>query len=180
MNVFGSTLHTLSISRGTYDIVTIIAMLNASGALFEIVYSGENAFRIYNQFMILLWHNLFIPWIKWFIYRGVCGEHEWDQGTMETSKTKRYHSNDHQWIQGKHILHRSFRFLFQTTQMDTGSIEKTKEYRILQESWIQICPCIHWWIFKIPDDSETEKQECYRSHSCDEGYHSDIWWIIKA
>ena len=23
--------------------------------------------------------------------------------------------------------------------------------------------------------SETEKQECYRSHSCDEGHHSDIW-----
>ena len=28
-------------------------MLNASDALFEIVYSGENAFRVYNQFVIL-------------------------------------------------------------------------------------------------------------------------------
>ena len=53
MSVFGSSLHTLSISRGTYDIETIIAMLNASDALFEIVYSGENAFRVYNQFVIL-------------------------------------------------------------------------------------------------------------------------------
>ena len=52
MSVFGSSLHTLSILRGTYDIETIIAMLNASDALFEVVYSGENAFRVYNQFVI--------------------------------------------------------------------------------------------------------------------------------
>ena len=38
----------ISIPRGTYDIKTIITMLNASDALFEIVYSGENAFRVYN------------------------------------------------------------------------------------------------------------------------------------
>ena len=43
----------ISISRGTYDIETIIAMLNASDSLFEVVYSGENAFRVYNQFVIL-------------------------------------------------------------------------------------------------------------------------------
>ena len=43
----------ISIPRGTYDIETIIAMLNASDALFEIVYSGENAFRLYNQFVIV-------------------------------------------------------------------------------------------------------------------------------
>ena len=53
MSVFGSSLHTLSILRGTYDIETIIAMLNASDALFEIVYSGENAFRVYIQLVIL-------------------------------------------------------------------------------------------------------------------------------
>ena len=52
MSVFGSSLHALSIPRGIYDIKTIIAMLNASDVLFEIVYSGENAFRIYNQFVI--------------------------------------------------------------------------------------------------------------------------------
>ena len=52
MSVFGFTLHTLSISWGTYDIETIIAMLNASDALFEVVYSGENTFRVYNQFVI--------------------------------------------------------------------------------------------------------------------------------
>ena len=28
-------------------------MLNASDALFEVVYSGENAFRVYNQFVIV-------------------------------------------------------------------------------------------------------------------------------
>ena len=43
----------ISIPRGTYDIETIITMLNASDALFEIVYSGENAFRVYNQFVIV-------------------------------------------------------------------------------------------------------------------------------
>ena len=52
MSVFGSSLHTLSISRGTYDIETIITMLNVSDVLFEIVYSGENVFRVYNQFVI--------------------------------------------------------------------------------------------------------------------------------
>ena len=36
----------LSIPRGVYDIETIIAMLNVSDALFELVYSGENAFRV--------------------------------------------------------------------------------------------------------------------------------------
>ena len=45
MSVFGSSLHTLSISRGTYDIVTIITMLNVSDALFEIVYSGKMYFE---------------------------------------------------------------------------------------------------------------------------------------
>ena len=34
----------ISIPRGAYDIEAIIAMLNASDALFELVYSGENAF----------------------------------------------------------------------------------------------------------------------------------------
>ena len=36
----------ISIPRGAYDIETIIAKLNASDALFELVYSGENAFHI--------------------------------------------------------------------------------------------------------------------------------------
>ena len=43
----------ISISRGTYDIETIIAILNASDVLFEVVYSGENVFRVYNQFVIV-------------------------------------------------------------------------------------------------------------------------------
>ena len=42
----------ISIPQGTYDIETIITMLNASDSLFEVVYSGENAFRVYNQFVI--------------------------------------------------------------------------------------------------------------------------------
>ena len=74
MSVFGSTLYILSISRGTYDIVTIIVMLNASDALFEIVYSGENVFRVYNQFVILpltqLIHSLNIAI---HLSRCVCG-----------------------------------------------------------------------------------------------------------
>ena len=34
------------IPRGTDDIKTIIAMLNASDALFDLVYDGDNAFHI--------------------------------------------------------------------------------------------------------------------------------------
>ena len=36
----------VTIPQGAYEIETIIAMLNASDALFELVYSGENAFRV--------------------------------------------------------------------------------------------------------------------------------------
>ena len=36
----------ISIPRGAYDIEAIIVMLNASDALFELVYSGENAFHV--------------------------------------------------------------------------------------------------------------------------------------
>ena len=36
----------ITIPQGAYEIETIIAMLNASDALFELVYSGENAFRV--------------------------------------------------------------------------------------------------------------------------------------
>ena len=42
----GSTPQEITIPRGAYDIETIIAMLNASDALFEVVYSGENAFHV--------------------------------------------------------------------------------------------------------------------------------------
>ena len=42
----GNTPQEVLISSGAYDIETIIAMLNASDALFELVYSGENAFHI--------------------------------------------------------------------------------------------------------------------------------------
>ena len=42
----GSTIQEITIPRGAYDIETIIAMLNASDALFEVVYSGENAFHV--------------------------------------------------------------------------------------------------------------------------------------
>ena len=42
----GNTPQEVVIPRGAYDIETIIAMLNASDALFELVYSGENAFHI--------------------------------------------------------------------------------------------------------------------------------------
>ena len=42
----GSTTQEITIPRGAYDIETIIAMLNASDALFEVVYSGENAFHV--------------------------------------------------------------------------------------------------------------------------------------
>ena len=48
----GNTPQEVLIPRGAYDIETIIAMLNASDALFEIVYSGENAFQVYNQLVI--------------------------------------------------------------------------------------------------------------------------------
>ena len=75
MSVFGSTLHTLSIPQGTYDIVTIIAMLNASDALFEIVYSGENAFRVYNQIVILTLTQL-IHSLNNAIHLSRCVEHE--------------------------------------------------------------------------------------------------------
>ena len=75
MSVFGSSLHTLSISRGTYDIETIIAMLNASDALFEIVYSGENAFQVYNQFVILPLTQL-IHSLNNAIHLSRCVEHE--------------------------------------------------------------------------------------------------------
>ena len=40
------SLQEITIPRGAYDIETIIAMLNASDALFEVVYSGENAFHV--------------------------------------------------------------------------------------------------------------------------------------
>ena len=65
----------ISISRGTYDIVTIIVMLNASDALFEIVYSGENVFRIYNQFVILPLTQL-IHSMNSVIHLSRCVEHE--------------------------------------------------------------------------------------------------------
>ena len=42
----GTSPHEVLISRGAYDIEMIIAMLNASDALFELVYSSENAFHI--------------------------------------------------------------------------------------------------------------------------------------
>ena len=42
----GATIQEIAIPRGAYDIETIIAKLNASDALFELVYSGENAFHI--------------------------------------------------------------------------------------------------------------------------------------
>ena len=42
----GSSPQEITIPRGAYDIETIIAMLNASDALFEVVYSGENAFHV--------------------------------------------------------------------------------------------------------------------------------------
>ena len=48
----GNTPQKVLIPRGAYDIETIIAMLNVSDALFEVVYSGENVFRVYNQFVI--------------------------------------------------------------------------------------------------------------------------------
>ena len=35
----------ITIPQGVYEIETIIAMLNVSDALFELVYSGSNAFR---------------------------------------------------------------------------------------------------------------------------------------
>ena len=36
----GATIQEIAIPRGVYDIETIIAKLNASDALFELVYSG--------------------------------------------------------------------------------------------------------------------------------------------
>ena len=42
----GISPHEVLIPRGAYNIKTIIAMLNASDALFELVCSGENAFYI--------------------------------------------------------------------------------------------------------------------------------------
>ena len=42
----GNTPQEVLISSGAYDIETIIAMFNASDALFELVYSSENAFHI--------------------------------------------------------------------------------------------------------------------------------------
>ena len=42
----GNTSQEAWIPRGAYDIETIIAKLNASDALFELVYSGENSFHI--------------------------------------------------------------------------------------------------------------------------------------
>ena len=42
----GTSPHEVLIPRGAYNIEAIIAMLNASDALFELVYSGENAFHI--------------------------------------------------------------------------------------------------------------------------------------
>ena len=42
----GNTSQEVLIPRGAYDIETIIAMLNASDSLFELVYSGENTFHI--------------------------------------------------------------------------------------------------------------------------------------
>ena len=42
----GTSTHEVLIPRGAYDIEMIIAMLNASDALFELVYRGENAFHI--------------------------------------------------------------------------------------------------------------------------------------
>ena len=42
----GRTTEEVLIPRGAYDIETIIAMLNASDALFEVVYSGDNAIHI--------------------------------------------------------------------------------------------------------------------------------------
>ena len=42
----GNTSLEVTIFRGAYDIETIIAMLNTSDAVFELVYSGENAYRV--------------------------------------------------------------------------------------------------------------------------------------
>ena len=42
----GTSPQELLVPRGDYDIETIIAMINASDALFEFVHSGENAFHI--------------------------------------------------------------------------------------------------------------------------------------
>ena len=42
----GKSPHEVLIPRGAYDIETIISMLNASDALFELVYSGENELHI--------------------------------------------------------------------------------------------------------------------------------------
>ena len=42
----GTTPQEVLIPRGAYEIETIIAMLNTSDALFELVYCGENAFHI--------------------------------------------------------------------------------------------------------------------------------------
>ena len=42
----GTSPHEVLIPRSAYHSKTIIAMLNASDALFELVYSGENAFHI--------------------------------------------------------------------------------------------------------------------------------------
>ena len=42
----GTSPHEMFIPRGTDDIKTIIAMLNASDALFDLVYDGDNAFHI--------------------------------------------------------------------------------------------------------------------------------------
>ena len=42
----GTSSQEMVISHGAYDIETVIAMLNASNALFELVSSGESAFKI--------------------------------------------------------------------------------------------------------------------------------------
>ena len=42
----GASPQEVLIPRGAYDIETIIVKLNASDALFELVYRGENAFHI--------------------------------------------------------------------------------------------------------------------------------------
>ena len=46
-------------------------MLNASDALFEVVYSGENAFRVYNQFVIVPLTQL-IHSLNKVIYLSMC------------------------------------------------------------------------------------------------------------
>ena len=44
-------------SQGAYEIETIIIMLNVSDTLFELVYSGYNAFESLSTFLYLWFHK---------------------------------------------------------------------------------------------------------------------------